>query len=118
MRSRRKVKLKVQRGAAEGQTMGQGQVLPPVPGGPEGRAALLALLRERSLLAALQALHARMGDILRMSIPGFSPVVLAGPRANHFLLVRVRNSFKWRTPTDPITRLLGHGLLVEDEIGR
>ena len=89
-------------------------MLPPAPGGKEGRAALLALLRERSLLAALQALHARMGNIFRMSVPGFSPVVLAGPKANRFLLVHARHSFKWRSPTDPVTRLLGHGLLVED----
>ena len=88
--------------------------LPPAPGGREGRAALRALLRERSLLAALQTLHVRMGDIFRMSIPGFAPIMLAGPLANRFLLVHARRSFKWRTPTDPITRLLGHGLLVED----
>ena len=88
--------------------------LPPAPEGPAGRAALIALLRERSLLAALEALHARMGDIFRLPIHGFSPIVLAGPSSNRSLLTQARSRFRWRAPTDPITRLLGHGLLVED----
>jgi len=55
-----------------------------------------------------------MGDIFRLSLPGFKPVVLVGPEANRFVLVTARNHFLWRPEGDPVTRLLRHGVLVQD----
>jgi cytochrome P450 len=75
---------------------------------------LNALLRQRSLLAALEVFHAQLGDIFQMPIPGFNPVMLVGAEANHFVLVEERDALRWRSERDPITRLLRHGVLVED----
>jgi cytochrome P450 len=40
--------------------------------------------------------------------------MLVGPEANRLLLVDERESFLWRAERDPVTRLLRHGVLVED----
>jgi cytochrome P450 len=40
--------------------------------------------------------------------------MLVGPEANHFVLAEGRNDLRWRAEQDPITRLLRHGVLVED----
>ncbi len=87
---------------------------PPVPQGQVGLHALRALLQERSLLAALAALHREMGDIFQLPLPGFDPVVLVGPQANRFLLVESRDDVRWRTEGDPVTQLLRQGVLVVD----
>jgi cytochrome P450 len=87
---------------------------PPVPTGKAGARALQALLRHRNILAALEALHKEMGNVFRITLPNFNPVVLVGPEANKFLLVTNRNDFRWRLENDPVTNLLRHGLLVED----
>ena len=79
-----------------------------------GRHALRALLGARSPLAALQAMHHDLGDVFRLPLPGFSPVVLVGPEAARFVLVEARGELRWRNDADPVTRLLRHGLLVED----
>lgn len=86
----------------------------PEPGGAEGWAALTALLQHRSPLAALQALHTRMGDVFRLPLGGFDPVVMAGPKACHFVLVQGRDDLLWRPDDDPVTQLLRRGLLVTD----
>jgi len=89
-------------------------VQPPVPDSAAGRAALKALIQERNILAALQALHREMGDVFRIPLPGFNPVVLVGPEANHFVAVEARGDLRWRTEGDPVTQLLRRGLLVTD----
>lgn len=87
---------------------------PPVPGGIAGLEILRSLIKQRSILAGLQAMHTHLGDVFQITLPGFSPVVLVGPEANRFVLVSERDKFLWRNEKDPVTRLLRHGLLVED----
>lgn len=79
-----------------------------------GWQVLRELVRERSLLAALSTMHAHLGDVFRISLPNFNPVVVAGPEANRAILIAEREHLRWRTSGDPVTRLLRHGLLVED----
>ncbi len=88
--------------------------VPPYPTPQAGRAALAALIRNHSLLSALEALHAHMGDIFRLSLPNFRPVVLVGPEANRFVLVEARDRLLWRSDSDPVARLLRRGMLVQD----
>ena len=87
---------------------------PPAPHARAGLRALRALARERSLLAALQALHEELGDVFRLSLPGFRAVVLVGPEANHLVAVRARDRLAWRMEGDPVVALFGHGVLVTD----
>lgn len=76
--------------------------------------ALRCLTRERHPLAAMQVFHEELGDVFRIPLPGFSPVVMVGPQAAHFVLVEARGELRWRNENDPVTRLLSHGILVED----
>lgn len=76
--------------------------------------ALQAILRDRSVLAGMQVFHAETGDVFRLSLPGFNPVVLVGAEATHFILTKARHDLRWRIDDDPITQLLIHGVLVED----
>ncbi|HEY3343183.1 MAG TPA: cytochrome P450 [Anaerolineae bacterium] len=73
-----------------------------------------ALVGQRSPLAALQVFHAELGSAFAIALPGFRATILAGHDANHQLLVKERESFRWRNEDDPVTRLLRHGVLVED----
>ena len=86
----------------------------PVPNSRVSFEALRTLLRQRSTLAALEVFHAELGDVFQIPLPGFNPVVLVGPEANRFVLVGQRDNLRWRAEADPITRLLHHGVLVED----
>jgi len=86
----------------------------PVPDQRVSFEGLQALLQQRSLLAALEVFHARLGDVFQIPLPGFNPVMLVGAEANHFVLVETRHNLRWRVEQDPITRLLRHGVLVED----
>jgi cytochrome P450 len=86
----------------------------PVPDPQTGLRALSALIQERHPLAALQVFHAEMGDVFRINLPGFTPVVMVGPQAARFVLVQARDDLRWRNATDPVTHLLRHGVLVED----
>ncbi|MBK5107036.1 MAG: cytochrome P450 [Anaerolineales bacterium] len=72
------------------------------------------LAAQRSLLAGMEAMHQELGNIFEINLPGFKPVVLSGPEASREVLVTKRQQFKWRNASDPVTRLLRHGLLVED----
>jgi cytochrome P450 len=85
-----------------------------MPGPAAGRTALQALLHSHNLLAPLAALHAELGDVFQLPFGTFNPVVLAGPEAARWVLVDGRDDLRWRNETDPVTRLLQHGLLVED----
>lgn len=76
--------------------------------------ALKSLLRERSVLGALEVFHEQLGDIFQIILPGFKPVMLAGPEAARFVLVSSRDDLRWRSEGDPVTALLRHGVLVED----
>ncbi len=87
---------------------------PPTPDGKTGWRALKAMLRHKSILAALQVFHDELGDVFRVSLPGFSPIFLVGPEANHFVLVTARNDLRWRSEQDPAVDLLRHGVLVQD----
>jgi len=86
----------------------------PEPNPQAGLHALRAMLREKHPLAAMQVFHASLGDVFRIKLPGFAPVVLVGPQAAHFVLVEERGSMRWRNEQDPVTDLLRHGVLVED----
>lgn len=88
--------------------------IPPVPGSIAGRSALKALLKQRNILAALEALHLEMGDVFRIPLPGFNPIVLVGPEANRFVTVTGRSDLRWRPEGDPVANLLRQGLLVTD----
>lgn len=76
--------------------------------------ALQAIMRERSVMAALQVFHAETGDIFQINAPRFHPVMLVGPAAARFVLVDTRENLRWRIDTDNVTKLLIHGVLVED----
>lgn len=88
----------------------------PVPSSQTGLRALKAIWKDRHPLAALQVFHDEMGDIFRINLPGFKPIVLVGPEAARFVLVQERAELCWRNERDPVTKLLGHGLLVEDGV--
>jgi cytochrome P450 len=88
--------------------------LPPVPSGSVGLMALKAMLKQKNILAALSVFHQELGDVFRLSLPGFRPIILVGPEANRFVLIQQRQNLRWRVESDPIAKLLRHGILVED----
>lgn len=75
---------------------------------------LKELATQRSLLAGMEAMYRELGGIFEISFPGFKSVVLSGSAAAREVLVTNRHHFKWRNERDPVTRLLRHGVLVED----
>lgn len=87
---------------------------PPEPGSEAGRLALRAILIERNIMQALEIFHRSLGNVFRLTLPGFRPIMLSGPAANRFVLVQARQRLSWRPKGDPVTKLLRHGLLVED----
>jgi len=86
----------------------------PLPDNQVSLRALRGLLAQRSVLTALEVFHAELGDVFGIPLPGFNPVMMVGPEANRFVLVEGRADLRWRAERDPITRLLRHGVLVED----
>lgn len=87
---------------------------PPRPTGQTGLRALQALIKKQNILSALELLHQELGNVFQITMPGFSPVVLVGPQANRFVLITHRDDLRWRLEQDPVTQLLRHGVLVED----
>ena len=87
---------------------------PPVPSGQVGLQALQAILQQKNVLSALSVFHREMGDVFRLGLPGFRPIMLVGPEANRFVLIDQRQQLRWRFEQDPVAKLLGHGILVED----
>lgn len=79
-----------------------------------GLPVLKELAKQRSLLAGLEAMHNELGNIFEINMPGFKPIVLSGPDTAREILVTQRQQFLWRNASDPVTKLLRHGLLVED----
>jgi len=88
----------------------------PIPEAqPEtGLKVLRGLARDRSLLTAMEIMHADVGPAFRITLPGFRPAVLVGPESMRAVMVSRQEYFRWRSPTDPVTGLLRHGVLVED----
>lgn len=78
-----------------------------------GRAALRALIRERSPLGPLKVMAKQIGRYFQIPIPGFRPYVVFGSNANRKVLVTERDKVLWRN-TDPVTDLLRQGVLVTD----
>jgi cytochrome P450 len=86
----------------------------PVAEPETGLTVLKELARRRSFLAALEVMQAEVGDAFQITLPSFEPAVFSGPTFNRCVLVSQRDEFLWRPEKDPVTRLLRHGLLVED----
>jgi cytochrome P450 len=87
---------------------------PPTINLSAGLGALKEMIGPRSLLGALSAMRRNLGYVFRIPLSSFSPVVLAGPQASHYALVVARKDLSWRNESDPVTRLLRHGMLVTD----
>ena len=86
----------------------------PIASGEVGLTVLKALARERSLLAALETMHTEVGPAFQITLPGFQPAVLVGPESTRQILVKESASFNSRSESDPVTKLLRHGVLVVD----
>jgi cytochrome P450 len=86
----------------------------PVAEGPAGLEILKGLLRDRSLLTALTLMYQAMGSAFQITLPRFKPAVMVGAETNRQILVSKRGQLLWRSPSDPVTRLLRRGLLVVD----
>ncbi len=86
----------------------------PVADGQTGLYILRGLLRERSLLAALSLMYRYVGSAFQITLPRFSPVVVVGAETNRQVLVSERDKLIWRNEDDPVTDLLGRGVLVVD----
>ncbi|MDP2990136.1 MAG: cytochrome P450, partial [Kiritimatiellota bacterium] len=78
-----------------------------------GRAALRALLKEKSPLGPLKVMAKHVGRFFQIPIPGFRPYVVFGPEAVRKVLITERDKVLWRN-TDPVTDLLDRGVLVVD----
>src|SRR5512139_1268086 len=86
----------------------------PAADGETGLQVLKGLAKTRSLLTALTIMQDKAGNAFQVNLPGFKPVVMAGPEANRQIMVTERQRLCWRSPTDPVTRLLRQGVLVVD----
>lgn len=86
----------------------------PTPDGETSLHALRAMLREGHPYAAVEVFHRALGDVFRITLPGFQPVFMAGPEAARFVLVEARDQLRWRNEADPVTGLLRRGVLVVD----
>lgn len=87
----------------------------PEADGQTGLEVLKEFIRRRSPLAALEVMQTRVGNAFRVNLPAFKPAFVAGPEYNRCVLVSQRDNFLWRNEHDPVTGLLRHGLLVEDQ---
>ena len=79
-----------------------------------GRAAMLALFKEKSPLGSLKVMARHIGRFFQIPLPMFKPYVVFGPEAVRKVLVTERNKVLWRN-TDPVTDLLGRGVLIVDD---
>lgn len=87
---------------------------PPRPSGQIGLKALRGILKRKSIIGALEVLHAEMGDVFRLPMPGFNPIMLVGAEANRLIANDWKHDLLWRMPNEPITILLHEGVLVTD----
>jgi cytochrome P450 len=79
-----------------------------------GLHVLRGLARDRSLLTAMSIMRDEVGPAFRITLPGFQPAVMVGPDSNRQIMVSQREHLRFRNETDPVTKLLRHGVLVED----
>lgn len=86
----------------------------PVPDSQLSLLALRSMIRERTVLAALEVFGRELFPIFQLTLPGFRSVMMVGPEAARFVLVSGRGDLRWRNEQDPVTGLLRHGVLVED----
>ncbi|MBE2224724.1 MAG: cytochrome P450, partial [Anaerolineae bacterium] len=86
----------------------------PIAESEQGLTILKGLLKERSLLAALSLMRQHVGPIFQITLPRFQPAVAIGPETNREILITKRDEFSWRNETDPVVKLLRHGVLVVD----
>ena len=88
----------------------------PIPAAEQetGLHVLKGLARDRSLLTAMAIMRDEVGPAFQITLPGFQPAVMVGPDSNRQIMVSQSENFLWRNPADPVTKLLRHGLLVED----
>jgi cytochrome P450 len=98
----------------EPEKVAQNEKSVPTADGPAGLSILKGVARDRSLLTAMGAMQREIGNIFQITMPRFQPVVVAGPDLNRQVLVTERDKFSWRGETDPVVKLLRHGILVED----
>lgn len=91
-----------------------GKRIPSLNRSKSGPQALKAFYQTGNALAALQVFQAEVGDIFQLTLPGFKPVIAAGPEAARTILAERRQLFSWRPAGDPVARLLRQGLLVTD----
>lgn len=89
-------------------------ISPPSGDGQTGLKILQGMLRDRSLLTALSLMRKYVGNAFQIPLPGFKPVVMAGPESNRKILVTERGKLRWRNEGDPVTKLLRNGVLVVD----
>lgn len=78
-----------------------------------GRAALRALLKERSPLGPLKVMAQHLGRFFQIPLPRFKPYVIFGADSVRKVLITERHKVLWRN-TDPVTDLLGRGVLIVD----
>ncbi|MFZ1772205.1 MAG: cytochrome P450 [Caldilinea sp.] len=84
----------------------------PIAEARSGLQVLRGLLRDRSLLTALALMREHVGPIFQITMPRFRPAVFVGPDANRQVLVTQRDLLSWRNASDPVVKLLRHGVLV------
>jgi hypothetical protein len=56
-----------------------------------------------------------IGPSFRITLPGFRPAVLSGPEPNRAIMVTQRDKLRWRSETDPVTKLLRRGVQEDAE---
>ena len=86
----------------------------PIAEPQTGLTVLKGLARDRSLLTAMSIMREEVGPAFQITLPGFQPAVMVGADSNRQIMVKQSGEFRWRNPSDPVTKLLRHGVLVED----
>ena len=75
---------------------------------------VMGFVREKSPLPALRILYQHFDRTFQIPLPGFRATVTGGPANNRQLLITEREKLRWRSPDDPVTKLLRKGVLVVD----
>jgi cytochrome P450 len=86
-------------------TLNAGRVLPQLLNLRHGLSGVLPFL---------EWLHAELGDMFQITLPGFRPVVVASPELIREVLTTQRDAFLWRLEHTPVVRLFRRGVLVTD----
>ena len=96
--------------------MSEQETAKPLPeaDGLIGLKILRQLMRDGSPLTAMTIMRQHIGPSFRITLPGFRPAVLSGPEPNRAIMVTQRDKLRWRSETDPVTKLLRRGVLVVD----